>query len=217
MIMQTNNTDWKDVVATYFDKCLAITLLFTIFAFIVFPEIETKAVIASEKIQESIEILPDMPERIEQPQEVAKPIVSIEIIDDESDKEDDEILFIDTIDITILDQTSTVVAPPSSVHGETPKFVIYEDPPVIVRRVPPTFPDVMRRTGMTGTVTLDIEVLADGSIGAIEVVRSLLPGPGGADEAAVAAVRQWEIQPAKSGGKAVACWFRQPIVFELQR
>jgi len=214
--MQTSNADWKDVVATYYDKCLAITLLFVIFAFIVFPEIESKAVIASEKVQESIEILPEYQERIEQPQEVARPIVSIEILDDESDSDNDEIEFIDTITDTIIDFRE-VIAPPPTTHDPTPKFVIYEDPPVVVRRVAPVFPEVMKRSGMTGTVTVDIEVLGDGSIRAIEVIKSLLPGPGGPDEAAVNAVKQWEIKPAQSGGKSVACWIRQNIVFAIEK
>ncbi|MCL1826623.1 MAG: energy transducer TonB, partial [Candidatus Cloacimonetes bacterium] len=67
----------------------------------------------------------------------------------------------------------------------------------------------------TGVVILDIEVLIDGSIGAIEVFQSLMPGPGGLDEAAILAVRKWQYQPAESGGNPVACWVKQPINFTL--
>ena len=216
--MQTRNADWKDVVATYFDRCLAITLLFIIFAFVVFPEIETRVVVASAKIQEIIEILPDMPEKIEQPQEVVKPIVNIEIIEDEpTDEKDDNVLVVDTIGETTVTVFDEVEPPPTVRIGETPRFVFFEDSPVIVRRVQPKYPEVMIKSRMTGTVTVDIEVLSDGTIGAIEIVRSLLPGPGGADEAAVNAVKQWEIQPAKSGGSPVSVWIRQSIQFQLER
>jgi len=211
--MQANYTDWKDIASTYYDKCLSLTILLAMFTFMVFPEVETATLRSTEKVLETIEILPEIQEKIKPPEEVAKPIVNIEIVDDMGDESDDEIEIITTIEITTLDPLS-IIAPPPSV-GQTPRFVVYEDAPVILRRVAPTYPEFARRSRIQGTVVLDVEILADGSIGAIEVFRSLMPGPGGFDEAAIAAVRQWQFQPAKSGGKPVACWIKQSIVFEL--
>lgn len=211
--MQDNYTDWKDIASSYYDKCLSLTILFVMFTFMVFPNVETQTIRSVERIMETIEIPLEIQEKIQPPEQVAKPIVNIEIVDDSSDDNDDEIEIITTIEITRLDPTS-VIAPPPSV-GQTPRFVVYEDAPVILRRVPPVYPDFARRSRIQGTVVLDIEILADGSIGAIEVFRSLMPGPGGFDEAAIAAVKQWQFQPAKSGGKPVACWIKQSITFEL--
>jgi len=212
--MSNINNDWKDVVSTYFDKCLSITLLFTMFAFIVFPNVEVQKIASLERIMETIEIMPEIVDRIEQPQEVVRPIVNIEIIDDDAnDDSDDEIIYIDTIEITVLDHFATIAPPPA--HGTTSRFVVYEDAPVILRRVAPIYPEALRRSRMQGVVVLQIEILVDGSIGAIEVFRSLMPGPGGFDEAAIEAVRQWQFQPAMSGGQPVACWITQPINFTL--
>jgi len=212
--MSNASNDWKDVVSTYFDKCLSITLLFTMFAFIVFPNVETQAIAMTERIMEAIEIMPEIIERIEQPQEVVRPIVNIEIIDDDmNDDSDDEIIYIDTIEITTLDPWAVIAPPPTL--GQTPRFVVYEDAPVVLRRVNPVYPDALRRARIQGTVVLQVEVLIDGSIGAIEVFRSVMPGPGGLDEAAIEAVRQWQFQPAQSGGRPVAVWITQPINFTI--
>ena len=207
-------TDWKDVASSYYDKCLSLTILFIIFAFMVFPDIDRQDFRTTERILETIEIMPEIQERIEPPEEVARPIVNIEIVDDMNDDSDDEIMIIDTIEITTLDVWQTIAPPPSL--GQTPRFVVYEDAPVILRRVTPVYPEFARRSRIQGMVLLNIEILVDGSIGAIEVQRSLLPGPGGLDEAAIEAVRQWQFQPAKNGGNPVACWITQPIIFTLE-
>jgi len=145
-------------------------------------------------VMETIEILPEIPEEIKPPETVVKPIVNIEIIDD-PDVEDDTIKEIETTDITT--DIEIVIAPPPKTQaiGETPRFVPYEDAPVIVAGPRPAYPDHLRRMKITGQVVLDIEVFDDGTIGAIEVVKSLMDGPGGFDEAAVNAVKQWKIQP----------------------
>jgi protein TonB len=82
--------------------------------------------------------------------------------------------------------------------------------------VQPKYTDFARRTGIEGQVWLEVEVLKNGKVGAVEVKKSLLSGPGGLDEAAIKAVKQWEYSPAKSGGKPVACWITFPITFELK-
>jgi len=206
--------DWKDIASSYYDKCLSLTILFIMFTFMVFPSFETQDFRTVERVLETIEILPEIQERIEPPEEVARPIVNIEIIDDASDDDNDDILIIDTIQITTLDPFQTIAPPPSL--GQTPRFVVYEDAPVIVRRVQPEYPAFAVRSRIQGTVLLDIEVLIDGNVGAIEVVNSLMAGPGGFDEAAIAAVKQWQFQPAKNGGNPVACWVRLPVVFVLE-
>ncbi|HOE91225.1 MAG TPA: hypothetical protein PLV22_04555, partial [Candidatus Cloacimonadota bacterium] len=76
--MEMQFIDWKDIANSFYDKCLALTILIILFTFIVFPNFETKVIRAKEKVLETIEILDEIQEKIEQPQEVAKPIVNIE-------------------------------------------------------------------------------------------------------------------------------------------
>ena len=100
--------------------------------------------------------------------------------------------------------------------GTTSKFTIYEEPPVAVKQVPPVYPRFLKESGISGTVFLQVEVLDNGKVGAVEVLKSLMPGEGGLDEAAIKAVKQWEFSPAQSGGKPVACWVTFPISFSLE-
>jgi len=211
--MQVQTNDWKEVANSYFDKCAAMVVLFVMFTIIVFPNVERQVFIADERIQAAIEILPEIQERIQPPTEIARPIVNIEIIDDIGDDMDDDIEIITTIEITRLDPFIPIASPQT--HGQTPRFVVFEDAPVILHRVAPVYPESLRRAGMQGTVILDIEILSDGSIGAIEVFRSLMSGPGGFDEAALEAARQWQFKPAQSAGRPVGSWFRVPFVFSL--
>jgi protein TonB len=213
--MTNTSNDWKEVVGTYFDKCLSITILFTMFAFIVFPSVETLAIITTERIMETVEIMPEILERIEQPQEIIRPIVNIEIIDDDlGDDSDDDIIYITTIEVT-AGSDGWVNVVPTTTHGTTSRFVIFEDAPVPTRRPQPAYTDALRRTGIQGTVILQVEVLIDGSIGAIEVLQSLMTGAGGFDELAIQAMRQWQFQPARSQGQPVAVWINQAFTFTL--
>ena len=100
-------------------------------------------------------------------------------------------------------------------HGTTPRFVNYDVAPVISGRVQPTYLETARRLGIQGTVILDIEIFANGSIGSIEVWESVQSGPGGLDEECIRAVRQWVVQPATANGVPVAIWLRQPFAFRL--
>jgi TonB family protein len=122
-----------------------------------------------------------------------------------------------------LEQTTTALNP-KAVNvaglrevGHTPRFVAYEDPPVVVSKVIPEYTQFARRANIQGTVWLDVEILVDGHVGAVNVKKSLDSSPNGLDDAAVNAVKKWKFQPAKSSGKPVACWATIPVVFSLSQ
>ena len=77
----------------------------------------------------------------------------------------------------------------------------------------PEYPDWARKARIQGQVLLEVEVLEDGSVGAVEVVKSLLYE---LDELAVKAVRQWKFKPARAQGQPVAVWVRLPISFRIE-
>src|SRR4051794_17426952 len=60
--------------------------------------------------------------------------------------------------------------------------------PALLERVEPVYPEAARRDGIGGVVGLELEVLADGTVGNVKVVR---PAGFGFDEAAVTAARQF--------------------------
>lgn len=211
--MQKKIVDWKDIAQSYYEKSISLAILIVLFSFLVFPKIEVKPFRREIRVTEAIEIPPEIKERIKPPEETVKPVIEI-VVDEELDAEDEEELeVVETIEKTVLDPYQEQEVPQA--FGTTSRFVVYEDPPVPIRQVKPVYTDFARRSGIEGIVELEVEVFADGSVGAVNVLKSLLAGPGGLDEAAIKAVRQWEFAPAKSGGKPVAVWVTFPIEFTL--
>jgi protein TonB len=83
-----------------------------------------------------------------------------------------------------------------------------------VSRPPPRYPPAARRDGLTGVVTLAIQVGEQGSILAVRVVDS---DPVGVfDAAALESVRAWRFEPATRDGVPVTTWVRQTIRFTLE-
>lgn len=210
--MHKKITDWKDTADSYYDKAVSLAVLILLFAFIVSPKIEVKPFKREVKVTEAIDIPPEIKEKIKPPEETVKPIVEIVVEDDLEGGEEEDIEIVDTIEKTSLDPYEEVK---TKVIGQTSKFVAYETAPVPIKKIPPKYPDFAKNANIEGAVTLEVEVFADGSVGAVEVKKSLLPGPGGLDEAAVEAVKKWEFSPAKSNGKPVAVWVTFDVNFNL--
>jgi protein TonB len=202
--------DWKDVANSYFEKALSLSIIIMLFAVMTTPKFEIKVKQREVKEVTAIDIPPDIREKIKPPEPATVDIVVI-IDDTDLSGDDTDIEEIETIKTTIL-EPQEIVERIGGV-GTTPRFVAYEDPPEVISKVIPEYPDFAKKSGLQGDVYLDVEVLADGSVGAIEVKESLQPGPGGLDEAAVKAVRQWKFQPARSNGQPVACWVKFPVSF----
>ena len=103
------------------------------------------------------------------------------------------------------------------IYGKTPKTsILCDKPPRKLNEAPLRYPKFAKESGIQGTVILEIEVLRDGKVGAIEVKKSVLPGPGGLDEAAIEYARKLKFSSAKIGSKPVAVWITFPVNFYLQ-
>ena len=214
--MAKRNLDWKDVASTYYDKAMALAVLFLLFSFMVSPEIQVKPYERQELQDVQVIDIPEISEPQRQEIQQTKPVVEIVIEDDLGDDEDEDIEIIDTIESTSLDAWEEVVSTEDIGREETSRFVVWDEAPVPITRVPPKYPDFAKNQGIQGIVGLDVEVYEDGTVGHVEVTQSLLAGPGGLDEAAVKAVKQWTFQPAKSNGEPIACWVNFPIEFSLR-
>ena len=77
--------------------------------------------------------------------------------------------------------------------------------PTILREVKPQYTSEALRAKVTGTVYLDVVVLADGTVGDVRVTRSLDP-VFGLDNEAIKAARQWLFSPATRFGEPVSIW-----------
>jgi len=77
----------------------------------------------------------------------------------------------------------------------------------------PAYPEVARRRGQEGTVTLEVLVLADGRVGEMDLVAS--SGYRSLDKAALKAVRRWQFKPATSLSAPVESRVLVPVDFIL--
>lgn len=78
----------------------------------------------------------------------------------------------------------------------------------------PRYPLMSRRLGEEGLVTLEVEVLADGRVGKVRVMRD--PGFARLRDAAVDAVRRARFEPARRDGRPVASRIIVPVRFRLR-
>jgi protein TonB len=91
------------------------------------------------------------------------------------------------------------------------EFVYYEDEPVPVTRVEPSYPEFAREAQIQGKVTLHVLVGKDGRVKSVKVIK----GVTGLNEAAVEAIKKWVFKPALSNNKPVAVWVEVPMDFHF--
>lgn len=80
---------------------------------------------------------------------------------------------------------------------------------------PPHYPAQAQDRGEEGAVALRLLVGADGATREIRLHRS--SGHRLLDEAALAAARRWEVEPAAIEGRRADAWFEVPVRFRLDR
>ncbi len=123
------------------------------------------------------------------------------------------------VDIADLKEHKVVVAEPvkEQVHehveqmpeypGGTNEFLKFVQSNVV-------YPAISLEQGTHGTVRLRFVVEKDGSIGEVQILRSLDPS---CDKEAMKAVKKSQKWiPGKQNGRAVAVWYNIPVRFELQ-
>jgi protein TonB len=91
------------------------------------------------------------------------------------------------------------------------EFVYYEDEPVPVTQVTPSYPEFARDAQIQGTVVLHVLVGKDGRVKNVKVIRSVK----GLDQAATDAIKKWVFKPALSNNKPVAVWVEVPMAFHF--
>lgn len=78
----------------------------------------------------------------------------------------------------------------------------------------PGYPDLSRRLGEKGTVTLEILVKANGTVGEVKIKES--SGYKRLDKAAVNAIKRWRFVPASQAGAPIDYWYEIPFEFGLR-
>ncbi len=81
----------------------------------------------------------------------------------------------------------------------------------LIKAVPPAYPRLAKANHITGDVTLDALIDANGRVTEVKVVA----GPGLLREAAVNAMRLWKYEPARLGGRPVPSHFSVTVKFHF--
>lgn len=210
--MKQSYTDWKDQANSQFSKALALSITILLFAMMVTPKIEVRKQVFKTQQMELVDIPMEEREKIEPPEtevEIDIPLV----ISDELGTEEVDMAVLETA-LSQIGEINTTTSSSLSRQDETPvDFVPYDEPPVVIGSIKPVYPKFARANGIQGTVFLEVEVLKDGSVRNIRVIRSVSAD---LDEAAIEAVRKVKFQPGKSSGQPVDVLLKIPIEFSLK-
>lgn len=104
--------------------------------------------------------------------------------------------------------------PPIS-RGEAPPQPTIVEPAASSRGLTePLYPASAIRAGHAGTVVLSLEVLENGRVGQIRLLRS--SGYESLDQSAMREARKWRFRPGTRDGVPVVLWKEVPITFEIQ-
>ena len=153
--------------------------------------------------------------QIETPPPPPRPPVPVEVPNDEIIE--DEILDLDA-ELDLDGPLDLPPPPPPSDDEEEDFFVVVETMPQLKgglaelqRKV--KYPEMARRAGIEGRVTVQFIVNEQGKVENPRVIRGI---GGGCDEAALEAVKQASFSPGMQRGRPVRVQYSLPIVFRLQ-
>ncbi len=210
--MKNTHTDWKDQADSQFSKAVALALTMVLFAMMVTPKIEVRKQVFKSQTLELVDIPMEEREKIEPPEAEVNIDIPL-VISDELGTEEVDLAAYDRAIAEIGNISSTTSASLSQMDETPVNFVPYDEPPVVIGKISPVYPEFAKRNKVQGTVVLEVEVLKDGSVRKIHVKRSV---PGGLDEAAVEAVRKIKFQPGRSSGHPVDVLLIIPVEFTLK-
>lgn len=226
--MPSKFTDWKTESNGYLVKGMAMSVVLVMFLLLVMPRFESSG--SEEEVKDDSQVSEHF--------EFEEVIEEEEIIEEEPLEEEEEIINpedniqMDFENLALEDLESAVVRTTinptndleslnisfSNIDEESVNqpYVVHEEMPKVIRQVQPVFPDIAKQNNVEGTLIVEAWVKENGTVGNVRVIKSLQSIPGGLDEAAVNAVWQWTFEPAKSGGRPVACWVKIPLNLKLE-
>ena len=134
---------------------------------------------------------------------------SIPVPSDDEDIADD--LTLDELD---FDDFSNLDAPPPPPSGPRVVFIPYDDPPVAMSPIRPSYPEIAQEAGIEGVVVVQAFIDEKGRVKETLILKSV-PNTG-LDEAAMEAIRKTRFRPAKQRERAVGVWISIPVNFKLK-
>ena len=182
-------------------------IVLVIIIFIIFPRF--LASVEFEDVDQIIIENIDIPQtqQIDNTPPPARP--SIPVPSDDEDIADD--LTLDELD---FDDFSNLDAPPPPPSGPKVVFIPYDDPPVALSPIRPTYPEIAQEAGIEGVVIVQAFIDKKGRVKETLILKGV-PNTG-LDEAAMEAIRKTRFRPAKQRERAVGVWISIPVNFKLK-
>jgi len=182
-------------------------IVLVIIIFIIFPRFLPS--VEFEDVDQIIIENIDIPQtqQIENTPPPARP--SIPVPSDDEDIADD--LTLDELD---FDDFSSLDAPPPPPSGPRVVFIPYDDPPVALSPIRPTYPEIAQEAGIEGIVIVQAFIDKKGRVKETLILKGV-PNTG-LDEAAMEAIRKTRFRPAKQRERAVGVWISIPVNFKLK-
>jgi len=182
-------------------------IVLVIIIFIIFPRF--LASVEFEGVDQIIIENIDIPQtqQIDNTPPPARP--SIPVPSDDEDIADD--LTLDELD---FDDFSSLDAPPPPPSGPRVVFIPYDDPPVALSPIRPTYPEIAQEAGIEGVVVVQAFIDKKGRVKETLILKGV-PNTG-LDEAAMEAIRKTRFRPAKQRERAVGVWISIPVNFKLK-
>jgi protein TonB len=171
------------------------------------PPIEIQEEVVMEEVQ--------ITKQVETPPPPPRPPVPVEVPNDEIIE--DDVVNLD-LEFDLDGPMDLPPPPPPQEEEEEDFFVVVENMPVLQgglgelqRKV--KYPEMARRAGIEGRVTVQFIVNENGQVENPRVIRGI---GGGCNEAALEAVKQANFTPGMQRGRPVRVQYSLPIVFRLQ-
>jgi len=200
------NQKFKAGYNKYLRNSLYATLVLHFVGIYFSPPFEFQPYVLKEQEFIAIETAEDF-ELPPPPKEIDQPVVPMAAEEGEEVDEETEIA------PTSFDRIENLPPPPPPPSESSSEFYAFDEPPMLVRYVPPSYPALARQAGIEGTVLLRVVVGTDGKVESASVIQSdVTPAM---EKAAIAAARQFLFKPAKQRTVPVRASMAVPIRFKL--
>jgi protein TonB len=210
LLKKNTKVDLRRKYKIFFEVSLILSLLFLIGAFKFFPHLKAPETI-SDNTQEIIKVENTVSTRqIPIPPSPPQPLIPIEAPTEEVLED----ILIEATEINI----NTIPSPPPPpkrnviVETEPDIFIIVEKEPKLIGNLKIIYPELAKRIGVEGVVTVKVAVDENGNVFKTNIER----GVDLLNEAALEAVKQAKFEPGLQRGKPVKVWVKLDIRFVLQ-
>ncbi len=207
LVKKDPEVDLKQKYSRWMEWAFVVTLILVTSLFFAFQRFEPENTL--EKPEEKIFVIvpPPQTKQLTRPPAPPKPMIPVAAEADEEVPDDVP------IEDLFFDQTFEDPGPPPEEEADpiVPFYALSEQP-VVIHRVAPIYPELAKKAGIEGKVTIKVLIDTRGEVEDTEVLEShpLL------DESALIAARQYKFTPAKQRDRIVKVWLSIPFHFKLR-